>query len=81
MAAALSQALGREVTHQAVPPSVYRSFGFRGADDLGNMSQYKAQFDKEYCGAPSLSESRALNPQLLTFAAWLGKYKSKIPLA
>jgi uncharacterized protein YbjT (DUF2867 family) len=81
MAAALSQALGREVTYQAVPPSVYRAFGFPGADDLGNMFQYYAEFDKEFCGARSLSESRALNPELLTFAAWLAKYKAKIPLA
>lgn len=81
MAAALTQALGREVTHQNVPPAVYRSFGFPGADDLGNMFQYKSEFETEYCGARNLSESRALNPELLTFAAWLSKYKSKIPLA
>ena len=81
MAAAMTQALGREVVHQDVPPSVYRSFGFPGADDLGNMFQYYAEFETEFCGARSLSESRALNPELLTFAAWLAKYKSKIPLA
>ena len=81
MAQAMTQALGREVIHQAVPPSVYRSFGFPGADDLGNMFQYYAEFETEFCGARSLSESRALNPELLTFAAWLAKYKSKIPLA
>ena len=81
MASALSRALEREVVHQAVEPSVYRRFGFPGADDLGNMFQYKAEFESEYCGARSLDESRSLNPELLTFAAWLSKYKSKIPLA
>jgi uncharacterized protein YbjT (DUF2867 family) len=81
MAAALTQALGREVAYQGVPASVYRSFGFPGADDLGNMFQYKADFETEYCGARDLAESRALNPELMTFAAWLAKYKSKIPLA
>lgn len=80
MAAALSRALERPVTHLAVPPAVYRGFGFPGADDLGNMFQYKAEFESEYCGARSLTESRALNPELLTFAAWLAKYKSKISL-
>ena len=80
MAAALSQAVERPVTHQAVPPAVFRTFGFPGADDLGNMFQYKADFEAEYCGARSLVESRALNPELLTFAAWLAKYKSKIPI-
>jgi uncharacterized protein YbjT (DUF2867 family) len=81
MAAAMTQALGREVAYQAVPPSVYRSFGFPGADDLGNMFQYKADFEAQYCGARDVAESRALDPELLTFAAWLAKYKSKIPLA
>jgi uncharacterized protein YbjT (DUF2867 family) len=81
MAAALARALERPVAYRAVPPSVYRSFGFPGADDLGNMFQYKADFEHEYCGARSVAESRALNPELLTFAAWLAKYKSKIPLS
>jgi uncharacterized protein YbjT (DUF2867 family) len=80
MARELSLALEREVTYQAVPPSVYRTFGFPGADDLGNMFQYKAEFETEYTAARSLAESRALNPELMTFAAWLAKYKSKIPL-
>jgi len=81
MAAGLARALERPVTYQGVPPAVYRSFGFPGADDLGNMFQYKAEFEREYCGARSVAESRALNPELLTFAAWLAKYKSKIPLS
>ena len=37
MAAALSKALGIEVGYNAVSPETYRSFGFPGADDLGNM--------------------------------------------
>lgn len=80
MAAALSQALEKPVLHQAVPPHVYRSFGFPGADDLGNMFQYYSEFETEFCSVRSPSESRALNPELLTFAAWLAKYKSKLPL-
>ncbi len=81
MASELSRALEREIVHQAVEPRVFRGFGFPGADDLGNMFQYKAEFESEFCGARSVSESRSLNPELLTFAAWLSKYKSKIPLA
>jgi uncharacterized protein YbjT (DUF2867 family) len=81
MAHALGQALERSVVHRDVPPAVYRTFGFPGADDLGNMFQYYAEFEAEFCGARSLSESRALNPELLTFADWLGKYKSRIPLS
>jgi uncharacterized protein YbjT (DUF2867 family) len=80
MSQALGHALEREVVYRPVPPAVYRSFGFPGADDLGNMFQYYAEFEAEFCGARSLPESRALNPDLLTFAAWLAKNKSRIPL-
>ncbi|HSW51350.1 MAG TPA: NmrA/HSCARG family protein, partial [Bryobacteraceae bacterium] len=41
MAAALAKALGREVVYNAVPPEVFRGFGFPGAEDLGNMFQFK----------------------------------------
>lgn len=79
MAAALGKALGKEVVHRDVPPEVYRTFPFPGADDLGNMFQYKADFEKEFCGARDLAASRALNPELQTFAAWLEKNASRIP--
>ncbi|HET7239814.1 MAG TPA: NmrA/HSCARG family protein, partial [Gemmatimonadales bacterium] len=41
MADALSRALGREIVYNAVTPETYRGFGFPGADDLGNMFQFK----------------------------------------
>jgi len=80
MAAALAKALGRPVVHNAVPPEAYRKFGFPGAEDLGNMFQYKADFETEYCGARDLAFSRSLNPQLQTFAQWLAANKDRIPL-
>jgi uncharacterized protein YbjT (DUF2867 family) len=80
MAAALTRALGREVRYQAVEPDVYRGFGFPGAEDLGNMFQYKRDFAAEFCGARDLDLSRALNPQLQTFAQWLARNASRIPL-
>jgi uncharacterized protein YbjT (DUF2867 family) len=80
MAAALSKALGQEVVHNAVTPEAYRGFGFPGAEDLGNMFQYKAEFEAEYCAARDLAFSRALNPELQTFAQWLAVNKDRIPL-
>jgi uncharacterized protein YbjT (DUF2867 family) len=80
MAAELSKALGQEVTYNAVPPAVYRSFGFPGADDLGNMFQFKADFERLYCGNRDVAFSRALNPRLQTFAQWLAANKGRIPL-
>jgi uncharacterized protein YbjT (DUF2867 family) len=80
MAAALGRALGREVRHDAVTPETYRSFGFPGADDLGNMFQFKRDFEAEYCGARRLDVSRALHPGLQSFATWLDRNKGRIPL-
>jgi uncharacterized protein YbjT (DUF2867 family) len=81
MAAAFSKALGQEVRYNDVPPEVYRGFGFPGADDLGNMFQFKRDFNDYYCGARSLAVSRALNPDLQTFETWLARNKNRIPLA
>ncbi len=80
MAAALGRALGQPVAYAYVPPEVYRTFGFPGADDLGNMFQYKRDFEAEFCGARDLAFSRSLNPQLQTFAAWLEKNAARIPI-
>jgi uncharacterized protein YbjT (DUF2867 family) len=80
MAAALSEALGQKVVYNAVTPDVYRSFGFPGADDLGNMFQFKADFESLYCGHRDLALSRSLNPKLQSFAQWLSANASRIPL-
>ncbi len=80
MAAALAKALGREVRYNDVPPEVYRGFGFPGADDLGNMFQYKRDFEAEFCGARDLKLARELYPGLQTFAVWLERNKDRIPL-
>jgi uncharacterized protein YbjT (DUF2867 family) len=80
MAASLTKALGREVIYNAVPPEVYRGFGFPGAEDLGNMFQFFRDFEEYFCGARSIELSRSLNPALQTFDAWLAANKGRIPL-
>ncbi len=80
MAAALAKALGEEVRYNAVTPDVYRSFGFPGADDLGNMFQFKRDFEEYFCGARNVEESRALNPSLQSFEQWLGQNGERIPV-
>jgi uncharacterized protein YbjT (DUF2867 family) len=80
MAAEMSSALNKEVGYNAISPAVYRGLGFPGAEDLGNMFQYYTEFEKEFSAARSLDTSRSLNPQLLSFKAWLAKYGDRIPL-
>ena len=78
MASALSSALGREVKYSAVPFDVYRSFDFPGADDLGNMFQFKHDFEDMFCGARDLDFSRSINPALKTFDGWLAENKERL---
>ncbi|MCX6623909.1 MAG: NmrA/HSCARG family protein, partial [Acidobacteria bacterium] len=80
MAAGFSKALGRTVRYNSVPPDVYRSFGFPGAEDLGNMFQFKRDFEEYFCGARNLEFSRSLNPKLQSFAEWLDANRDRIPL-
>jgi uncharacterized protein YbjT (DUF2867 family) len=80
MAAGFTKALGKEVVYNSVPPEVYRSFGFPGAEDLGNMFQFKRDFNDYYCGARNLDFSRTLNPELQTFGMWLERNKGRIPV-
>lgn len=80
MAAALTKALGQEVRYNDVSPEVYRSLGFPGAEDLGNMFQFKRDFPEVFCGARNPAVARALNPSLQTFETWLARNKERIPL-
>jgi uncharacterized protein YbjT (DUF2867 family) len=80
MAAAFGKALGTEVGYNAVPPAVYRGFGFPGAEDLGNMFQFKHDFNEAFCAARSVPGSRALNPRLQTFEQWVGANAARIPV-
>jgi len=80
MAASLTKALGKEIRYNDVSPEAYRGFGFPGADDLGNMFQFKRDFENSFCGARNLDFSRAINPSMHTFETWLAENKDRIPL-
>ena len=80
MADKLSRSLGKEIGYNAVTPETYRAFGFPGADDMGNMFQFKRDFNDYYVGARNLDEARKLNPELQTFDTWLEKHAAEIPL-
>jgi uncharacterized protein YbjT (DUF2867 family) len=80
MAASLERAFGEEVGYFAVPFDMYRSFDFPGADDLGNMFQFKHDFEEDFCGARSIEFSKSLNSELQTLDTWLDANKDKIPV-
>lgn len=71
---------GRAALEQLLSdPDAYRSFGFPAADELGNMSQFKRDFEDAYVGARDLEVARSLDPQLQDFDAWLAREQAQHP--
>jgi uncharacterized protein YbjT (DUF2867 family) len=80
MVDAMTRHLGQPVTYVPVPPSVYRGFGFPGADDLGNMFQYYAETEAAFVALRDVAFARELHPGLLTFDQWLTQNAARIPV-
>jgi hypothetical protein len=80
MADSLTAALGREVRYNAVPHDVFRSLDFPGAEDLGNMFQFKHDFEDVFRGPRNVDGARTLNPAMQTFDEWLAENARRIPL-
>ncbi|MGE5360305.1 MAG: NmrA/HSCARG family protein [Bacteroidales bacterium] len=80
IAGRLSRALGREVRYHYVPPEVYRTFPFPGADDMGNMFQFYRDFEHDFVKSHSTEFARRVNPELQDFNTWLAANKNRIPL-
>lgn len=80
MAEKMSKALGIDIHYNNVTPEVYRSFGFPGADDLGNMFQFYRDFADEFMAIRKIEDVKALNPELQDFDTWLAANAAKIPV-
>jgi len=80
MAHKLSKSLGEEVAYNSITPATFRSFGFPGAEDLGNMFQFYAEQEEYLDDARDPKLSRKLNSSLQDFDHWLADNGKKIPL-
>jgi uncharacterized protein YbjT (DUF2867 family) len=80
LAARLSAAIRKPVRYNPVSPDVYRSYGFPGADEVGNMFQFYRDFEADVCGLRDPVRSRALNPAMQSFDQWLTENAKRIPL-
>lgn len=80
MAAEFSRALGQEVWYNSVSPEVYRGLGFPGADDLGNMFQFKRDFNEYFTSVRNPDIARSFNPELQDFKTWLSRNIRRIPI-
>ncbi|HVG13957.1 MAG TPA: hypothetical protein VM935_03315, partial [Chitinophagaceae bacterium] len=80
MAGGISKAIGQEVIYNNVSPETFRSFGFPGADDLGNMFQFYRDFEDVFKSTRDVALSKQLNPELKSFDNWLSENPGRIPL-
>lgn len=80
LAEKMGKALDKEIRYDTVPADVYRNFGFPGADDMGNMFQFKRDFNDYFVGVRDIESARRLNPELQTFDKWLERHKDEIPV-
>jgi uncharacterized protein YbjT (DUF2867 family) len=80
MASKMSESLDREVRYEPVTPDVFRSFGFPGAEDLGNMFQFYTDYAQDLGSARSVSATRELHPGTSDFDGWLANKGHLIPL-
>jgi uncharacterized protein YbjT (DUF2867 family) len=80
MAAAISEVLGIDCYHNSVSPEQFRSFGFPGADDMGNMFQFYRDFEEDFRAPRDPAIARSFNPELQDFRTWLTNNMDRIPL-
>jgi uncharacterized protein YbjT (DUF2867 family) len=81
MAAGLSWALGKEIRYRDISPADYRRLPLVGAAELGNMFQFKRDFQALFCGTRSVTQTRSLTPSLHTFERWLAENRSRLGIA
>jgi uncharacterized protein YbjT (DUF2867 family) len=78
MAEDLTTALGEPVAYRPLTAAQFRSFGFPGADELGNMFQYYAEFPDAYNGRRDVDAARALNPEPASLASFLTAHQGQL---
>jgi len=78
MAAALGAVLGEPVAYRPATHDQFRAFGFPGADELGNMFQYYAEFPESYLGRRDLATARAVNPDPLGLTDFLTAHRAEL---
>jgi len=67
--------MGEDVVYNAVPPSVYASFGFPGAEELANMFKVYDEYAEHFTSNRNLEDvKKVFEPK--PFAVWLEENKA-----
>ncbi|WP_112246874.1 NmrA/HSCARG family protein [Kribbella monticola] len=77
-AAALTDALGEEVTYQPYTWDEFRALPFPMAVEFANMFQFYAEDSARFTGDRDLKLVRELNPELQSFKTWLAEHKDEV---
>jgi uncharacterized protein YbjT (DUF2867 family) len=78
MAAAFTTVLGEPVAYRPLTAEQFRGFGFPGADELGNMFQYYADFPESYNGRRDLDVARTINPDRVSLTDFLTAHREQL---
>lgn len=78
IAAALGAVLGEPVAYRPAGHDQLRGLGFPGAEELGNMFQYYAEFPQSYLGRRDVDLARAFNPEPTSLADFLAAHRAEL---
>jgi hypothetical protein len=67
-----------KVTYNGIEPETFRSFGFPGADELGNNFQYFRDCNEAFLSFRQEKNSRMLNPNPQSFREFVAEHSDKI---
>jgi uncharacterized protein YbjT (DUF2867 family) len=77
MAEALKKATGEAFQYTSVPADTYRTFGFPGCQELGNMFQFKNVHNEDFCQRRNVKKvSQVFGPKL--FEEWCVESKDQL---
>jgi len=78
IAAALGTVLGEPVAYRPPTHDQVRGLGFPGAEELGNMFQYYAEFPGAYLGRRDLAAARQVNPNPRSLTDFLAAHRAEL---
>ena len=73
----LQEVIGEPVEYTCVPADVYRSFGFPGCEDLGNMFEFKDIHNDTFCKKRNIEMVKTLIDPI-DFRSWCETNKNNI---
>jgi len=78
VADAFTKVTGEQVVYRPLTFDQFRGLGFPGAEELGNMFQYYAEFPEAFLGRRDVENHYAINPGWLSLEQFLARHRDEI---